>query len=133
MFFLSAIFLPVVLTARLSRLFGPAFVALPIILTASGTCPSGSQKIAPEDQGGGSLAAACGIIVGSARNPAKPGTMVKAERRVIVFVHLQKNRACTEACQPAQVQMKELPREPPAALAVGNCNREDFRLIFDNP
>ncbi len=78
------------------------------------------------------MALACGIVIGSARYFAKPGPVVKAERRVIVFVDFQKNRARTETGQPAQVQIKKLSRKPPTALAARNGNRQDFRLIPDD-
>ena len=94
---------------------------------------TGSKKFTPEDKGGGRLAVACGIVIGAARYLAKPCPVVKAERRVIVFVDFQKNGACTETCQPAHVQIKKLPRKPPTALAAGNGNRQDFRLILDDP
>ena len=96
-----------------------------------------SKKIAPEDKGGGRLAVACactcGIVIGPARYFAKAGPVVKAQRRVIVFVDFQKDRARTETCQPAQVEIKQLSRKPPAALAAGSGNRKDFRLILDDP
>jgi hypothetical protein len=91
-----------------------------------------SKKLTPEDKGG-RLAVACGIVIGSARDFAEPGPVVKAKRRVIVFVDFQKNGACTEACQPTQVQVKKLSRKPPTALAAGNGNRQDFRLVLDDP
>jgi len=92
-----------------------------------------SKKIAPEDKGGGRSAVACGIVISSARYFAKAGPVVKAQRRVIVFVDFQKDRARTETCQPAQVEIKQLSRKSSTALAAGNGNRKDFRLILDDP
>ena len=79
------------------------------------------------------MAVVCGVVIGSARYFTKAGPVVKAQRRVIVFVDFQKDCARTETCQPAQVEIKQLSRKSPTALAAGNGNRKDFRLILDDP
>src|SRR5262245_23497557 len=92
-----------------------------------------SKKLTPEDKGGSCLAVACGIVIGSTRYFVKPGPVVKAERRVIVFVDFQKNGACTEACQPAQVQVKKPLQKPPTAVTAGNGNRQESHTNLNQP
>ncbi len=38
-----------------------------------------------------------------------------------------------KAGQPAQMQIEQLTRKAPPALAAGNRNRKDFRLVLDQP
>jgi hypothetical protein len=59
--------------------------------------------------------------------------VVKPERRIIVLVNFQKYGTRAKAGQPAQMQIEQLARKAPPALAAGNRNGEDFRLILDHP
>src|SRR5215475_6869738 len=91
-----------------------------------------SSKIAPQHQRGG-LAVLSGIIIGTARQFAESCAAVKTERGVIVLIDFQKYSPCAKAGEAAQIEIEQFARKTPSALAAGNRNGEDFRLVLDQP
>src|SRR5438034_7410804 len=92
-----------------------------------------SGQVAPQYQRGGGLAAVSGIVIGTARYLIKTGAVVKPQRGVIVLVDLEKHGTRTKPGQPPQMQIEQLTRKAPSALAAGDRNRKDFSLVLDQP
>jgi len=92
-----------------------------------------SSKITPEDQRGGRLAASSRVIVGAAGHLMETGTLVKAKRRGVVFIDLQKDGTHAESGETPQVKVQQATRVTTALLATGDCDRQDFRFVLDQP
>jgi hypothetical protein len=92
-----------------------------------------SSKITPEDQRGGRLAARSGVIIGASRHLTKTGTLVKAKRRGVVFIDLEKDGTHAKSGEAPEMKIQQPTRVTTALLATGNCDRQDFRFVLDKP
>src|SRR5665213_1538136 len=92
-----------------------------------------SDQVSAQHQRGGGLAPGARVIIGAAGYFMKTGAVIKADGRRVMFVDFQKYGARAQAGEPPHMQIEQAVRQPASAPRLGDRDREDFRLVLDQP
>src|SRR3954468_15311049 len=74
---------------------------------------------------------AAGLLVIALAPPrhAKSGAVVEPSRRLVMFLDFEEHGAHPAACKTAEMRQQQITRQPAAATAGLDRDRENFRLV----